>query len=286
MSRTAVSRGSGARGKTFHTKAVHPMRSCFGVPAWPWAAACGAAPAARCGTAVPPIPASTAFVNVRRFTESPTETSPFRRSADCRHAGGGGRKLFEPLFAYCANSVRSSYTNGAGGCQARRSRPWEENSVDHPFGSAFAGEPSPVPARHNGRRSGADDRAPARHRRIADHAAERSHHDRAHRRREDGRRPCWRLPQDAGRSDPRHLRCPSGDPRTRSGRGQSAVWRFEMRRASRFPRAAGAAGHRCRGHRHRGTLASADWHGGGAPREAHVLREAAQRHAGRRPGTA
>ena len=71
-----------------------------------------------------------------------------------------------------------------------------------------------------------------------------------------------------------------------AGRGQSAVWRFEMRRASRFPRAAGAARHRCGRHRHRGTLAPADWHRGGAPREAHLLREAAQRHAGRRAGAA
>ena len=73
---------------------------------------------------------------------------------------------------------------------------------------------------------------------------------------------------------------------TFSRRGQSALWRFEMRRASRFPRAAGAAGHRCGRHRHRGTLASAHRHRGGAPRQAHVLREAAQRHARRRPRAA
>ena len=156
--------------------------------------------------------------------------------------------------------------------------------VDHASGSAFAGESSSVPARRNGRGRGADDRAPPRRRPIAGDSAERSHHDRTHRRRQHGRWPRSRLPQDAGRPDPRHLRRPSRDPRTRAGRGQSAVRRFEMRRASRFPRAAGAAGHRCRRHRHRRTLASAHRHRGGAPREAHLLREAAQRHAGRRSG--
>src|SRR5215203_6516006 len=66
MSRTAVSSGSGARGKTPHTRDVQPMRSCFGALLWV------AAPAATCGTAAAPIPASTAFVNVRRFTEPVT----------------------------------------------------------------------------------------------------------------------------------------------------------------------------------------------------------------------
>ena len=101
--------------------------------------------------------------------------------------------------------------------------------VEDASGSAFAGEPSRFPARRSGRCGGADDRAPARHRQIAGDSAERSHHAWSHRRRQYGRRPRSRLPQDAGRPDPRHLRHPPGEPRTVAGRGQSAVWRFEMR---------------------------------------------------------
>ena len=188
-------------------------------------------------------------MNIRRFTAPATDSLAFRRIADPWSVGRA--KIFsEPLLAYCANLVRSLILTDAAGCQARTlASEWEEQDVEDASGSAFAGEPSRFPARRHGRCRGADDRAPARRRPVADHSAERSHHARLHRRRQDGWRPRSRLPQDAGRPDPRHLRRPSGNPRTRPGRGQSAVWRFEMRRPSRFPRAAGAARHRRGRHR-------------------------------------
>ena len=64
------------------------MRSCFAVVLWPVAAVCGTAPASTCGSAAAPSPASTAFVNVRRFTEPATDSLAFRRTADPGQSGG------------------------------------------------------------------------------------------------------------------------------------------------------------------------------------------------------
>src|SRR5688572_17836565 len=82
MSRTAVSSGSGARGKTPHTREVQPMRSCFAALLWLVAACCVAAPAVTGGIAAAPSPVSTALVNVRRFTKPATDNLAFGRTAD------------------------------------------------------------------------------------------------------------------------------------------------------------------------------------------------------------
>jgi hypothetical protein len=101
------------------------MRSCFAALLWLVAAGWLAAPAVTCDTAAAPSPVSTALVNVRRFTEPATENVAVA-GAPLIGRRGNGREICEPLFAYCENRLRSSYTNGAAGCQARRSVPWEE----------------------------------------------------------------------------------------------------------------------------------------------------------------
>src|SRR5688500_1371207 len=82
MSRTAVSSGSGARGKTPHTREVQPMRSCFAALLCPVAAGWLAAPAVTPGIAAAPSPVRTALVNVRRFTKPAPDNLAFGRTAD------------------------------------------------------------------------------------------------------------------------------------------------------------------------------------------------------------
>src|SRR5688572_29957338 len=101
MSRTAVSSGSGARGKTPHTREVQPIRSCFAAVLWLVAAGWLTAPAGTCGIAAAPSPVSTALVNVRRFTEPATEDLAVSTDADS--VAGRNRIFFAPTFAHCAN---------------------------------------------------------------------------------------------------------------------------------------------------------------------------------------
>ena len=76
------------------------MRSCFAALLWLVAAGWLAAPAVTCGIAAAPSPVSTAFVNVRRFTEPATENL-----AVPTHADFTDRKtdIFVNAFAHCAN---------------------------------------------------------------------------------------------------------------------------------------------------------------------------------------
>ena len=111
------------------------------------------------GTAVAPSPARTALAKVRRFIESATGASPL-----CVDPSRRIYLLY--LFAYCANLVRPSYTDRRRRVSSQSSRPIGRKDAEVASDSALP-EPSRFPARRNGRRRGADDRAPARHRRIA-----------------------------------------------------------------------------------------------------------------------
>lgn len=102
------------------------MRSCFAALLWPVAPGWLAAPAVTCGIAAAPSPVSTALVNVRRFTEPATENLAVSDAPLIGRRGKRAENFFEPLFAYCENRLRSSYTSHVAGCQARRSVPWEE----------------------------------------------------------------------------------------------------------------------------------------------------------------
>ena len=77
------------------------MRSCFAALLWVVAAGWLAAPAVTCGIVAAPSPASTAFVNIRRFTAFATDSLAFWRVAD-PVSPKGSKNIFLHHGSHCA----------------------------------------------------------------------------------------------------------------------------------------------------------------------------------------